>query len=146
MGRPWIGWDGGQGGPPFGTGHVASERSGAGTSVEVFSRAGVRGHDDYWRTAERLEWMKYKLATTLLVVAALVVATFSAATTTAPPARAAVDRALKQIERDTAVYGKSEGLAFSAAGRAWMMLKNEPDFATDGYKAAIRLLCQGPVQ
>jgi hypothetical protein len=43
----------------------------------------------YWRTAERLEWMKYKLVTTLLVVAALVVATFSAATTIARPALAA---------------------------------------------------------
>jgi hypothetical protein len=49
---------------------------------------GVRGHDEYWRAAERLEWMKYKLATTLLVVAGLVVATFSTATTT-PSALAA---------------------------------------------------------
>ena len=38
--------------------------------------------------AERLEWMKYKLATILLVVAGLVVATFSTATTT-PSALAA---------------------------------------------------------
>jgi hypothetical protein len=68
---------------------VASERSGAGTSVEVFSRAGVRGHDNYWRAAERLEWMKYKLVTTLLVVAGLVVTTFSAVTTTVRPAKAA---------------------------------------------------------
>jgi hypothetical protein len=49
---------------------------------------GVRGHKSVLAHAERLEWMKYKLVTTLLVVAALVVATFSAATTT-PPALAA---------------------------------------------------------
>ena len=49
---------------------------------------GVRGHDEYWHTAERLEWMKYKLATILLVVAGLVVATF-AVTTTTPAALAA---------------------------------------------------------
>ncbi len=71
------------------SGHVASERGGAGTSVEVFSRAGVRGHDEYWRTRKGWRLMKYRLVTSLLVVAALVAATFSAATTTARPARAA---------------------------------------------------------
>src|SRR4029453_4038708 len=46
-------------------------------------------HDEYWRAAERLEWMKYRLVTSLLVVG-LVVATFAATSArTTHPARAA---------------------------------------------------------
>jgi hypothetical protein len=74
---------------PFATGHVAPERSGGGMSA-IPSQRRVRGPEPVLARCRKAEWMKYKLARTLLVVTTLVlVMSVISALSVARPAMAA---------------------------------------------------------